>query len=225
MFPYTPKPQHILLPVAIMLVTAVVTGFFSTWQTAWAFVFISIICLVMGVCIGIAITIEKYSQYWENIGRDIDKLQKTPPELWGTLGFITPPKHVTVSQNVTGEPGESSYLAVKNFDLSLSPEQMQVLANALLTNTKSLAETDWQNTIIGQTKIREVKHEMLRAGLIARRNPHNERAGFMLTERGVVYLYEYASEWVRADASLEVRLSRVGTPALLEDGSLPKRTP
>lgn len=198
----------------IILVSAMIAVWFPSNVMIVAFISITLICVVAGIWIAIAGVLEKYSDYWESIGRDIDKLQKTPPELWGTLGFVTPPNHVTVTQNVTGEPGESSYYASKTFSLNLSAERMQVLADALLTGSKTLSEGDWVNTIIGQTKIREVKHDMLRAGLIRQRNPRNKTSGFILTERGVTYLYQYASEWVKADSSLDVMLSRVTTPPL-----------
>lgn len=212
MFPYIPRPHHQLIPVCIMLMTAVVTGVFPSWQTGLAFVFVAIICLVTGIWIAAAGTLEKYTDYWDKVGEDIKKLKDTPPELWGALGFVVPPSSVTVKQVVTGEPGESPYYASKTFNLSLSPEKMQVLADALLTRTKTLAEGEWANTVVGQAKIREVKHEMLRAGLIRKRNPRNAASGFMLTERGVAYLYQYASDWVKADSSLEVMLSRVASP-------------
>jgi hypothetical protein len=212
MFSYIPKPQHILIPVIVLLLTAVVTGFFPSWQTTIAFICIAIICLVTGVSIAVSVTLEKYSAYWENIGRDIDKLQNTPPELWGTLGFITPPQTVKLQSNVTGEPGESSYLAIKNFTLNLSPEKMQVVADALLTGTKTLAEGEWKDTAIGQAKMREVKHEMLRAGLIKLRNPRNNLSGFMLTEKGIVYLLEYASDYVKTDPDIQVMLSHANHP-------------
>jgi len=200
-----------------MLAAAVVTGFSPSWQTGLAFVFIAIICLVTGIWISVAGTLEKYTEYWDKVGEDIKELKDTAPELWGALGFVAPPRSVTVTQTVTGEPGESSYYASKTFNLSLSPEKMQVLADTLLTGGKTLAESEWMNTVIGQAKIREVKHEMLRAGLTKKRNPRNNASGFMLTERGVAYLYQYASEWVKADSSLEVMLSRiVATPPPLE---------
>lgn len=211
MFSYIPKPQHILIPGLLMLIASVVAGWFPGWQTGLAFIFTAIVCLITGVSIAAAITLEKYTSYWENIGRDIDKLQKTPPELWGTLGFITPPRSVTVSQNVTGEDGESPYYAVKTFKLSLSPEKMQIIADAILTGAKTLAESEWINTEIGQARIREVKHEMLRAGLARLRNPRNNASGFMLTERGVAHLHQYASDWVKADPGLEIMRSGTAT--------------
>jgi hypothetical protein len=219
MFSYTPKPQHIILPVIILLLTAVVTGLFPSWQTAVAFIIIAIICLAMGVSIAVSISIEKYSTYWENIGRDIDKLQKTPPELWGTLGFVTPPQTVTLRKEMTGEPGYSMDYSMIVITLNLSPEKMQVLANSLLTGAKTLAEGEWKNTDIGQDKIRKVKQEMLDAGLIELRNPRNHLTGYMLTRKGVLYLWEYASDYVKKEVDLDTLLSHVnptpsGTPLL-----------
>jgi hypothetical protein len=221
MFSYIPKPQHIFIPAIVLLLTAIFTGFFPSWQMATAFIVIAAICLAMGISISVAISIEKYSQYWENIGKDIDKLQNTPPELWGTLGFITPPRTVKLQKEVTGQPGESSDYALKIFTLNLSAERMQVIADSLLTGTKSLAEGDWKDTIIGTTKMREVKHEMMRAELIALRNPRNNLSGFMLTRKGVLYLWEYASNYIKEEYSLDDLLSRVNpTPA--EELSLPQ---
>jgi hypothetical protein len=216
MFSYVPKPQHILLPIIILLVTAVVTGFFPSWQTGVAFVVVAIVCLVTCVSIAVSITIEKYSEYWQNVGRDIDKLQKTPPELWGTLGFITPPRTVKLQSNVTGEAGESDIYAMKVFTLNLSPERTQVIADGLLTGTKTLAESDWKDTVIGSSKIREIKHELLRAGLIQLRNPKNNLSGFQLTEKGITYFWEYSSEWVKKEYDLQelLRQARNPTPAL-----------
>lgn len=220
MFSYEPKPIHQLIPVLMLLLTAIITGFFPSWQTALAFIVILIICLATGLWIAAAGTLEKYSEYWENVGKDIDKLQKTPPELWGTLGFITPPRTVKIQSNVTGEPGESSDYAMKIFTLNLSPEKMQVIADSLLTGTKTLAEGEWRETVIGQTKMREIKHEMLRAGLIRLRNPKNNLSGFTLTERGIIYLWEYASDWVKNDYSLQELLSHARNPTPSEASSL-----
>ena len=209
MFSYISKPHHILLPIFLMLIAAVVTGAFPSWQTAVAFIITAIICLVTCVWIAVAGVLEKYTSYWENIGKDIDKLQKTPPELWGTLGFVTPPKTVTVRNIMTGEPGESVDYTEKIFQLSLSPARMQVLANALLTGTKTLAESDWKDTDIGTDKIRKVKQEMLEAGLIELRNPRNHLSGYVLTRKGVLYLWDFSSDYVREENDLQVLLSQV----------------
>jgi hypothetical protein len=217
MFPYRAHPFHILIPAFVLVTGAAIAILFPSWQMTMAFVFISIICLVAGVWIGVAGVLEKYTEYWDSIDDTVKQMQKTPTELWGVMmGFTTSPapQHVKVTQNVTGEPGESPYLAEKVFTLNLSAQQMTVLADGLLTGTKSLAESEWKNTIIGSAKIREVKHQMLHASLINLRNPNNNQSGFMLNERGVAYLYQYASDWIKVDASLEVMVSRVTTPLL-----------
>lgn len=209
MFPYNPHPAHQIIPIILLLIAAVVTGFFPSWQTACAFGVILIITLATGLWIAVSGTIEKYTDYWREVGDDIKKLQNTPPELWGALGFVAPAKSVTLRSNVTGEEGESTYYTEKVFTISLSPEQMQIFADAILTGSKTLAESDWKDTEIGQSKVREIKHEMVRAGLATLRNPKNRLDGYVLTQKGLAYLYQYASEWVRADASLQVMASRL----------------
>jgi hypothetical protein len=209
MYPYRAFPWHQLFPVIILLLSAAITGAFPSGPMIIAFIIIAIICLVTGLWIAIAGSLEKYTDYWESVGRDIDKLQKAPTESWGALGFVTPPTSVTVRQNMTGEPGESSYYAEKTFTIDLSPEKLQIIANALLTGTKSLAESEWKDTAIGTTKIREVKQQLLRAGLAKYRNPRNRLDGMDLTERGVTYLYQYASDYVRADPDLQVIASKL----------------
>lgn len=177
-----------------------------------AFIAVLIITVATGAWIAIAGILEKYTEYWDSIGYDISKLKDTPPELWGAIGFVTPPQSVTIKRNATGEPGESTYYAQKNFNVSVSPELMQVFANSILTGAKTLAESDWKDTQIGVAKAREVKQEMLRAGLIELKNPRNRQDGFMLNDKGFAYLYQYASEWVKDQINLRVATTPDPTP-------------
>lgn len=214
MFPYRPTLWHQIFPILAILFSAVMTGLFPITPMFIAFGAIVFICIIVSVWIAVSDVLERYTNYWENVGRDIDKLQKSPPELWGALGFTVPPQTVRLQSNVTGEPGQSSDYTMKIFTLNLSPEKMQLIADGLLTGAKSLAESDWAETAVGSSKMREVKHEMLRADLIQLRNPKNKLSGFTLTRKGVVYLWEYSSAWVREQYSLEELLSRVNhTPS------------
>lgn len=217
---YTPKPQHILIPALIVVLAAVVTGFFPSWQMGVAFGIIAIICLATGVSIAVSIAVEKYSQYWVNVGRDIDKLQKTPPQLWGAVGFQVPPSSIRIQEDVTEEE-ENIYLSIRNAKVSLSPTESQIFADGILSGAKSLSEGDWKNTQLGQTKVREVKHEMLKLKMIAKKNDNNVLSGFVLTKKGFLFLYQYASDWVKAD----IRVSVVDSPnpTTLLEASLPPK--
>jgi hypothetical protein len=224
MYSYTPHPIHQFIPTSILLVSAVLAGIFPGWQTALAFVVILIVALATGLWIAAAGTLEKYTRYWENVGADIDKLQKTPPELWGAIGFVVPPQSVVVNSNVTGEEGESPYYATKSFEMPLSPQEMQIFANSVLSGAKTLAESDWKDTQIGQTKARKVKQAMFHAKLIQLKNPLNSLSGFDLNKKGFLYLYQYASEWAKADIHVKIVDSpatpapsaRVNTPQIVD---------
>ena len=180
----------------------------------WFFIVTIVIALVTGVWIAVSGVIEKYTEYWERIGEDMRLLKDTPPQLWGTLGFTVPPQTVSVKSNVTGEPGESPYFAEKTFEFNLSPNEMQVFADGILTGSHSLAEADWKETVLGQAKVRKLKQQMFLAGLIQQRNPRNSLDGFILSEKGLAYLNQFASDWVNNNTDLQVVSNPVTTPLL-----------
>jgi hypothetical protein len=223
MYPYRSKPLHQLIPIVLLLLSAIIAGFFPTWQVAAAFIVIAIICLVTGIWIAVAGVLEKYADYWENVGRDIDKLQKTPPELWGSIGFSVPPRSVTVRNITTGEEDKSSYYSEEIFEIGLSPQEMQVFANGILTGAKTLAEADWKNTQIGQTKARKAKHILLQHKYIQLKNPLNNLSGFDLNEKGFDYLYKYASDWALNSIRVKVVRSPDRPPSV--HPSIPQSAP
>ena len=166
------------------------------------FVAVLLICTVTGVSIAGAIKSEKEREYWDTIGEDVKLLKDSNPDIWYALGFNNPPGSVTLGKNVTGDEGESDIYAWKNYTFSLSPTEMKTFADGILTGTKTLAEADWKNTEIGSNKVRDLKHEMFRAGLIELKNPRNSLSGFFLNSQGEMYLYQYASDWVKSETHL-----------------------
>jgi len=218
---YTPRPAHQLIPAIIILIAGMVLGAFDTWQAGVAFVATVIIAIATGLWIAIAGTLEKYTEYWDSVGEDIRRLQKANPNTWHALGFTNPPESVKVQVNVTGEQGESLDYAVKNFSIPVTPAEMATIADSILTGAKTFAESDWKDTEIGQTKIRLVKQEMLRMGFLVANNAKNPRLGFTITQKGLMLLYQYASDWVKTDTNLHVISKPVTTP--LSEGYIPPK--
>src|SRR6188474_2690518 len=121
MLRYIPHPLHQLIPASILLITAVVSGLFPSWQMGLTFVAVLVICTVTGVSIAGAIKSEKEREYWDTIGEDVKLLKDSNPDIWYALGFSNPPGSVTLGKNVTGDEGESDIYAWKNYTFSLSP--------------------------------------------------------------------------------------------------------
>lgn len=162
------------------------------------FITVTIICLVTGVWIAVSDILEKNTEYWERVGDDIDKLKNTPPQLWGALGFVVPPSSVLVRTDTTKKRGGTAFPSESRREISVSPQEMQIFADAILSGVKTLAEADWKDTQLGQAKVRQIKHDMLREPkLIQQRNPRNKLDGYELNKEGEDFLLQYASEWTR----------------------------
>ncbi len=212
MFGYTPKPTHQIIPLLILLAAAIIAGSFPSGYTIVFFFIATIASLVTSIWIAVAGVMEKYTEYWTAIGEDIRKLEKANPDIWYALGFSRPPESVTLKANVTGQPGESMDYTLKVTNLPVSPIEMKIIADGILTGSKTFAESDWVNTQIGQTKIREVKRELIRLGLLAPNSMRNSRLGFSPTEAGKQMLYQYASEWVKDLKEISPPSSSVDIP-------------
>jgi len=98
---------------------------------------------------------------------------------------------------VTGEEGRSHAMEVEYETFSFSPSELRFMADELLSGKRTLAETDWKFTPIGSTRMRNVKPQMEKAKLIAKAHPSARTQGFILTEKGVDWLWHYASDWAK----------------------------
>lgn len=193
---YTPHPLHLIIPFIFIMVSAVIAVFVPSKFTAWAFVGIFVMSVAAGLWIAWAGKIREEGDYWWNIGHDIELLRKSSPNIWHALGFLEPPKNVHLEMNVTGTEGASPYLEVQRVTYNLSPVEMQFFADELLSKKRTLAENEWKHTLIGSTKVRNLKHGLFRDKLIGKVNSNADTQGFLLTDKGVDYLLSYASEWV-----------------------------
>lgn len=220
MFRYTPHPAHQIIPFTMLVIAAIVAGAFPNWTTGIAFFGILFICVATGLWIAIAGTMEKYTEYWDSIGSDIDKLKNAPPEIWHTFGYIMPQKSVNVKMNMTGLPGESDYYTMKSFNFDITPTELQIFSDAIITKAKTLAEADWKDTQVGIEKVRKLKSSFLSVGLAQLKNPRNKLSGSELTAQGWMYLYQNASSWVKAEHSLQQVVARAN-PTPSEEITIP----
>jgi hypothetical protein len=193
---YTPHPKHLILLFIFIMIAAVVAAAVPHWTTAVAFVAVVIICVAAGLWIAWAGKTREEADYWWNIGNDIADLRKSSPNIWKALGINDPPEKVHLEMNITGTKDASPYLEVQRVTYNLSAVEMQFLADELLSGKRTLAESEWKHTLIGSTKVRNLKHELLRDKLIGKANNHASTQGFLLTDKGVDYLLKYASEWL-----------------------------
>jgi len=193
---YTPHPLHLVIPFIMIMIAAIVAALIPSWITFFMFGGVLIMSVAAGLWIAWAGKVREETDYWLNVGNDIVEIRKSSPKIWEALGVDNPPEKVHLEMNVTGMKDASPYLEVKRVTYSLSPVEMQILADNLLMGMKTLAEGDWKHTAIGSTKIRNLKHELFRDKLIGKVNNSATTQGFLLTDNGVKYLLEYASEWV-----------------------------
>lgn len=192
---YTPHPLHQVIPFLFVLVGAAVMGAFPSYSTGAAFVAILIISIRTSIWIARVGEKREETEYWDNLGYDIQKLRTSRPEVWEAMGFIHPPAEVVLYKEVTGEEGKSTVLEMEKHTFGLSSSEMNFLANEVISGKRTLAEAEWIGTPIGSTRIRKVKQEMLKAHLIEKAHASAPTQGFIPTESGVQYLLEYASDW------------------------------
>lgn len=193
---YTPHPAHLIPFFFFLLVFAAIAAYFPSWITSVMFVAVLVICIAASLWIAWAGKIREESDYWWNVGNNIEELRKATPNIWKALGINDPPERVYLEMNTTGLKDKSPYLQVERVTYNLSPVEMQIFADGLLSRRKTLAEGDWKGSEIGSTKVRNLKHDLLRDKLIGKVSNSANTQGFLLTDKGVEYLLSYASEWV-----------------------------
>lgn len=194
---YTPHPAHIVFLLFILTIVAGLAILVPHWVTAVLFIAALIIITGASLWIAWAGKIREESEYWWNIGHDIDLLRKSSPNIWNALGITDPPKDVHLEMQIVDDIKGKNYPTTKYKMYGLSPAEMQIFADGLLTGVKTLAESDWKHTVIGSTRVRKIKTQMLEDHLIGQVNSSTNTQGFLLTDYGVDYLLKYTSGYVR----------------------------
>lgn len=194
---YTPKPFHQFIPFSLIMVAAIVFGSFPNWGTGSALIAALIIGVRTSIWIANAGEKREESEYWNNLGYDLRQLRHSRPEVWEALGFNSPPTEVYLKSEVTGEQDKSPIMEQENYKFEMSPSELRYMADELLSGKKTLAEKEWIGTPIGSTRVRDIKQKMIVAGLIAKAHPTAKTQGFLLTEKGIRYLWEYADDWAK----------------------------
>lgn len=194
---YTPHPAHIVFLLFILTIVAGLAILVPHWVTAVLFIAALIIITGASLWIAWAGKIREESEYWWNIGHDIDLLRKSSPNIWNALGITDPPKDVHLEMQIVDDIKGKNYPTTKFKTYGLSPAEMQVFADGLLNGTKTLAEGDWKFTVIGTTRVRKLKKQLEEDNLIGQVNNSASTQGFLLTDYGVDYFLEYASQYVK----------------------------
>lgn len=192
---YTPHPFHQVIPFLFVLISAAILGAFPSLPMATAFVAILLISLRTSIWIARVGEKREDTEFWNNLGYDLEQLRKSRPEVWEAMGFIKPPDEVVMYKETTGEESKSPILEMEKRTFGLSGSELNYMANELLASKRTLAETEWVNTPIGSTRMRSIKVEMEKAKLIAYVNPSAKTQGMIITEDGVRYFKRYASSW------------------------------
>lgn len=182
--PYSPRPWHLVLPVALFALGARAFDSGGAWYLVAVGVMLWILAWVVVVWIVLASMAEHKSRYYDSVSSALDSANRCDIEKIASLGFTQ--KEIKNRVSVELHDKTDGANTTRYFELPVSAPRLVPLARAVIEG-QPFSERRWTGAggLLSADEFRRLRGVMREKGLIEPVSEKDPRQGYKLTESGL----------------------------------------